>query len=419
MADVELKIKVAETLSQKDVGKNIAKLDMESMFKLGLKDGDLIEIIGSKHTAARAIASQSDMESIIRIDGTTRKNSGASIGEEVTIKRAEAKEAKKIVLAPIDARIRIGGDFNRAFRNQVMVQGDLINTGIKTPQKRSVGSGFFDDIFDDIMNVPGIGAMSQIKLAVVSTSPGGVVKVGPNTKVEINEEPVDVSKLEGVSNLVDISYDDIGGLKDEVKKVREMIEIPLKKPELFDKLGIAPPKGVLMHGPPGTGKTLLAKAVANESDAHFIVINGPEIMSKYVGGSEENLREFFEEAEENAPSIIFIDELDAIAPKREETQGEVERRTVAQLLTLMDGLNSRGQVVVIGATNRPDSLDGALRRPGRFDREIEIGVPDKEERKEIMEIHTRGMPLAEDVDLNDLADTTHGFVGADLEARQL
>ena len=416
MADGELKIKVAEILSQKDVGKNIAKLDMESMFKLGLKDGDLIEIIGSKHTAAIAVASQSDMESIIRIDGTTRKNSGASIGEEITIKRAEAKEAKKVVLAPIDARIRLGGDFNRAFRNQVMVQGDLINTGIKTPQRKAVGGGFFDDIFDDIMNVPGIGAMSQIKLAVVSTSPGGVVKVGPNTKVEVNEEPVELSKLEGVTNLVDISYDDIGGLKEEVKKVREMIEIPLKKPELFEKLGIAPPKGVLMHGPPGTGKTLLAKAVANESDAHFIVINGPEIMSKYVGGSEENLREFFEEAEENAPSIIFIDELDAIAPKREETQGEVERRTVAQLLTLMDGLNSRGQVVVIGATNRPDSLDGALRRPGRFYREIEIGVPDKEERKEIMEIHTRGMPLADDVDLDDLADTTHGFVGADLEA---
>lgn len=416
MADGELKIKVAETLSQNDVGKNIAKLDMESMFKLGLKDGDLIEIIGSKNTAAIAVASQSDMESIIRIDGTTRKNSGASIGQEVTIRRAEAKEAKKILLAPIDARIRISGDLNSAFRNQVMVKGDLINTRIKAPQRRPVGGGFFDDIFDDIMNVPGIGAMSQIKLAVVNTNPGGVVKVGPNTKVEITDEPVDVSKLEGVSNLVGISYDDIGGLKEEVKKVREMIEIPLKKPELFDKLGIAPPKGVLMHGPPGTGKTLLAKAVANESDAHFIVINGPEIMSKYVGGSEENLREFFEEAEENAPSIIFIDELDAIAPKREETQGEVERRTVAQLLTLMDGLNSRGQVVVIGATNRPDSLDGALRRPGRFDREIEIGVPDKEERKEIMEIHTRGMPLAEDVDLDDLADTTHGFVGADLEA---
>ena len=234
--------------------------------------------------------------------------------------------------------------------------------------------------------------------------------------MELHESPVDVSKLEGVTNLVDVSYEDIGGLKEEVKKVREMIEIPLKRPELFEKLGIAPPKGVLMHGPPGTGKTLLAKAVASESDAHFIAINGPEIMSKYVGGSEENLREYFEEAEENSPSIIFIDELDAIAPKREETNGEVERRTVAQLLTLMDGLKSRGQVVVIGATNRPDSLDPALRRPGRFDREIEIGVPDTEERKEVLEIHTRNMPLAEDVDLDKIANTTHGFVGADLES---
>ena len=229
--------------------------------------------------------------------------------------------------------------------------------------------------------------------------------------MELHESPVDVSNIEGVTNLVDVSYEDIGGLKDEVKKVREMIEIPLKRPELFDKLGIAPPKGVLMHGPPGTGK-----AVASESDAHFIAINGPEIMSKYVGGSEENLREYFEEAEENAPSIIFIDELDAIAPKREDTQGETERRTVAQLLTLMDGLKSRGQVVVIGATNRPDSLDQALGRPGRFDREIEIGVPDSEEREEILEIHTRNMPLAEDVDLHKLASTTHGFVGADLES---
>jgi transitional endoplasmic reticulum ATPase len=274
----------------------------------------------------------------------------------------------------------------------------------------------FDDMISQMMNAPSMGALSQLKLAVVSTNPSGVVIIGPNTVVEVKEEPVDVSKIDGVTNLVDISYDDIGGLKEEVKKVREMIEIPLKKPEIFEKLGVAPPKGVLMHGPPGTGKTLLAKAVANESDAHFILINGPEIMSKYVGGSEENLREFFEEAEENAPSIIFIDELDAIAPKREETQGETERRTVAQLLTLMDGLNSRGQVVVIGATNRPDSIDGALRRPGRFDREIEIGVPDKDGRKEILEIHTRGMPLAEDVDLDNLAETTHGFVGADLEA---
>lgn len=409
----EITIKVAEAISQNEIGNNIARIDMDTMAELDLHDGDLIEIQGPKTTAAIALTSQSNMDSkLIRIDGTTRKNSGASIGDEVVIKKANAQEAKKIVLAPIENRIRISGDLNSAFRNKVMVQGDIIKTGFRQQQQRRTGS-LFDDMFSEMMD---FSPMAQINLAVVSTNPNGVVLVGPNTKVEVQEEPVDVSKLEGVSNLVDVSYEDIGGLKEEVKKVREMIEIPLKKPELFDKLGIAPPKGVLMHGPPGTGKTLLAKAVANESDAHFIVINGPEIMSKYVGGSEENLREFFEEAEENAPSIIFIDELDAIAPKREETQGESERRTVAQLLTLMDGLKSRGQVVVIGATNRPDSLDQALRRPGRFDREIEIGVPDSEERKEIMEIHTRAMPLAEDVNLDRIAETTHGFVGADLEA---
>lgn len=415
MANEEIQIRVAESLSQNDVGKNIARLDPESMSELGLSDGDLIEISGNKNTAAVALTSQSEVNRVVRIDGTTRKNSGASIGEDVTVRKAQAKEAKKVVLAPIDSRIRISGDINAAFRNRVMVQGDIITAGFRQPPQRMTGS-LFDDMISQMMNAPSMGALSQLKLAVVSTNPSGVVIIGPNTVVEVKEEPVDVSKIDGVTNLVDISYDDIGGLKEEVKKVREMIEIPLKKPEIFEKLGVAPPKGVLMHGPPGTGKTLLAKAVANESDAHFILINGPEIMSKYVGGSEENLREFFEEAEENAPSIIFIDELDAIAPKREETQGETERRTVAQLLTLMDGLNSRGQVVVIGATNRPDSIDGALRRPGRFDREIEIGVPDKDGRKEILEIHTRGMPLAEDVDLDNLAETTHGFVGADLEA---
>ncbi|MCE5215041.1 MAG: CDC48 family AAA ATPase, partial [Methanobacterium sp.] len=236
------------------------------------------------------------------------------------------------------------------------------------------------------------------------------------SEIEIQPNPVDVSKLDGVKTLIDVTYEDIGGLKEEVQKVREMIEIPLKRPELFERLGISPPKGVLMHGPPGTGKTLLAKAVANETDAHFIAIQGPEIMSKYVGGSEERLREFFEEAEENAPSIIFIDEIDAIAPKREEVSGEVERRVVAQLLTLMDGLKTRGQVVVIGATNRPDALDPAIRRPGRFDREIEIGVPDKDGRREVLQIHTRGMPLDEKVDLDEIAETTHGFVGADLES---
>ena len=413
MAENEITLKVAEAISQKDVGQGIARLDPNVMDDLGINERDLIEIIGERRTAAIALPSQTDIGlGVIRIDGLVRKNSGATIGGEVTIKKTKATEAKKVVLAPIENNIRVQGDVRGLFAGKVMVQGDIIGSQIRAPRP-SMNMGF-NSLFDELMDFT--PAMKEIKFAVVSTSPKDIVIVGPNTEVQLHESPVDVSKIEGVGNLVDVSYEDIGGLKDEVKKVREMIEIPLKRPELFEKLGIAPPKGVLMHGPPGTGKTLLAKAVASESDAHFIAINGPEIMSKYVGGSEENLREYFEEAEENSPSIIFIDELDAIAPKREETNGEVERRTVAQLLTLMDGLKSRGQVVVIGATNRPDSLDPALRRPGRFDREIEIGVPDTEERKEVLEIHTRNMPLAEDVDLDKIANTTHGFVGADLES---
>ncbi len=412
MAKNEITLKVAESLSQREIGQGIARLDPQTMSELGINERDLIEITGDKTTAAIALPSQTDIGlGVIRIDGLIRKNSGASIGGEVTIKKAQVIEAKKVVLAPTEHNIHVQGDVRSLFKGKAMVQGDIIGSQIKT-RPTSMGMGF-DSIFNDLMD---FSPMKEIKFAVVSTKPAGIVVVGPNTEVELHESPVDVSKIEGVTNLVDVSYEDIGGLKDEVKKVREMIEIPLKRPELFDKLGIAPPKGVLMHGPPGTGKTLLAKAVASESDAHFIAINGPEIMSKYVGGSEENLREYFEEAEENAPSIIFIDELDAIAPKREDTQGETERRTVAQLLTLMDGLKSRGQVVVIGATNRPDSLDQALRRPGRFDREIEIGVPDSEERQEVLEIHTRNMPLSEDVDLHKIASTTHGFVGADLES---
>ena len=412
MADNEITLKVAEAISQKDVGQGVARLDPNVMDDLDIKERDLIEIIGERRTAAIALPSQTDIGlGVIRIDGLVRKNSGATIGGDVLIKKAKATEAKKVVLAPTENNIRVQGDVRGLFAGKVMVQGDIIGSKIRAPRP-SMG---FNSIFDELMNdfTP---AMTEIKFAVVSTNPKDIVIVGPNTEVQLHESPVDVSKIEGVTNLVDVSYEDIGGLKEEVKKVREMIEIPLKRPELFEKLGIAPPKGVLMHGPPGTGKTLLAKAVASESDAHFIAINGPEIMSKYVGGSEENLREYFEEAEENSPSIIFIDELDAIAPKREETNGEVERRTVAQLLTLMDGLKSRGQVVVIGATNRPDSLDPALRRPGRFDREIEIGVPDTEERKEVLEIHTRNMPLADDVDLEKIASTTHGCVGADLES---
>ena len=413
MAENEITLKVAEAISQKDVGQGLARLDPNIMDDLGIKERDLIEIIGEKRTAAIALPSQTDIGlGVIRIDGLVRKNSGATIGGEVTIKKAHATEAKKVVLAPTEDNIRVRGDVRGLFAGKVMVQGDIIGSQIRAPRP-GMNMGF-GSIFDELMDYT--PAMREIKFAVVSTNPKDIVVVGPNTEVQLHETPVDVSKIEGVGNLVDVSYEDIGGLKEEVKKVREMIEIPLKRPELFEKLGIAPPKGVLMHGPPGTGKTLLAKAVASESDAHFIAINGPEIMSKYVGGSEENLREYFEEAEENSPSIIFIDELDAIAPKREETNGEVERRTVAQLLTLMDGLKSRGQVVVIGATNRPDSLDPALRRPGRFDREIEIGVPDSEERKEVLEIHTRNMPLADDVDLDKIANTTHGCVGADLES---
>ena len=413
MAENEITLKVAEAISQKDVGQGVARLDPNVMDDLNIKERELIEIVGERRTAAIALPSQTDIGlGVIRIDGLVRKNSGATIGGEVTIKKTKATEAKKVVLAPIENNIRVQGDVRGLFAGKVMVQGDIIGSQIRAPRP-SMSRGF-NSIFDELMDFT--PAMKEIKFAVVSTNPKDIVIVGPNTEVQLHESPVDVSKIEGVGNLVDVSYEDIGGLKEEVKKVREMIEIPLKRPELFEKLGIAPPKGVLMHGPPGTGKTLLAKAVASESDAHFIAINGPEIMSKYVGGSEENLREYFEEAEENSPSIIFIDELDAIAPKREETNGEVERRTVAQLLTLMDGLKSRGQVVVIGATNRPDSLDPALRRPGRFDREIEIGVPDTEERKEVLEIHTRNMPLAEDVDLDKIAGTTHGFVGADLES---
>ena len=408
----EITLKVAEARSQHDVGKGIARIDPETMVKIGVTDGEIIQITGNKTTAAMVFSSQNEINSkTLRIDGTTRKNSKASIGQEVTVQKAEAKEAKKIKLAPLEDPIRVSGDLNSAFRNKVMVQGDIIVTGYKQQRQNLGGNSLFDDMFREMMEVPALG---QLKLAVVNTNPLGIVYVGPNTQIEMQENPVDLSKIEGISNFVDVSYEDIGGLKEEVKKVREMVEIPLKRPEIFDKLGITPPKGILMYGPPGTGKTLLAKAVANESDAHFITINGPEIMSKYVGGSEENLRGFFDEAEENAPSIIFIDELDAIAPKREETQGETERRTVAQLLTLMDGLNSRGQVVVIGATNRPDSLDPALRRPGRFDREIEIGIPDVDERKEILEIHTRSMPLGKDVNLDEFAESTHGFVGADL-----
>ena len=257
------------------------------------------------------------------------------------------------------------------------------------------------------------GNFSQIRFMIVATNPGQGVLITENTEITLSPKAVEISED---SNLPQVTYEDIGGLTDEVKKIREMVELPLKHPEIFARLGIEPPKGVLLHGPPGTGKTLLARAVAGETEAHFILLNGPEIMSKFYGESEKKVREIFDDAEKNAPSIIFIDEIDAIAPKREDSQGEVERRVVSQLLTMMDGLKSRGKVVVIGATNRPNSLDPALRRPGRFDREVEVGVPDKKGRLSILKIHTRGMPLTKDVDLDDLAGKTHGFVGADINS---
>jgi transitional endoplasmic reticulum ATPase len=384
----ELELKVAEAL-QNDVGRGIVRIDEYSMRNLNITSGDIIEIEGKKKTAAIVWPShiQDSRLGIIRMDGIIRQNSGSSLGDKVIVRRGEIAAAKRVTIAPTSHEIRFGGDFGMHLRQRLlgrpMVLGDTIS----------------------------IGVLGQaIPFIVAKTDPKGVVQIQDSTEFEVKEKPMAVAEAPA------IRYEDIGGLKDEMSRVREMIELPMKHPELFEKLGIKPPKGVLLYGPPGTGKTLIARAVASESNAHFIPLNGPEIMDKYYGESERKLREMFKEAEDNAPSIIFIDEIDSIAPKREDVRGEVERRVVAQLLALMDGLVGRGNVIVIGATNREDSIDPALRRPGRFDREIEIGVPDRDGRKEILQIHSRGMPLSDDVDLDEIASSTHGFVGADLEA---
>ncbi|MBC7128284.1 MAG: CDC48 family AAA ATPase [Thermoplasmatales archaeon] len=392
----EVMLRVAEGLSQ-DVGAGRARLDTETRMKLNVAPGDIIEIEGGRKTGAVVWRARpvDEGKGIIRIDNLTRKNARVGIGDKVIVRKGEVKVASQVVIAPAisqSQRIQFGHGIE-----------SIVKRGL---YKRPLTAG-------DTIIVPGIALFgNSLPFGVVKTEPKGLVVIGDETSVVVKEEPI----KEELLKLPQISYEDIGGLDEEIMKIREMIELPLKHPELFERLGIDPPKGVLLYGPPGTGKTLIAKAVANESGASFFTINGPEIMSKFYGQSEENLRRTFEEAEKNAPSIIFIDEIDAIAPKREEVHGEVERRVVSQLLTLMDGLKGRGKVIVIGATNRPDSLDPALRRPGRFDREIEIGVPDRDGRKEILQIHTRGMPLAEDVNLDALADVTHGFVGADLAA---
>ena len=373
------------------VGRNIITLDRKTKEQLGLTSGDIVELEGNKKTAAIIwpASAADEAKGIIRMDSFIRHNAGVSLGEKVTVRKANYTEAKKIVLAPTQQVRIIASGYERilkkSFIGRPLTRGDNVWISV-------FGSGFV--------------------YRVVDTHPKGIVKVTENTNFQLKEQP---AKGE-LDNIPIISYDDIGGLDEQIKKVRELIELPMKYPELFKKLGINPPKGVLLYGPPGTGKTLLAKAVASETNAHFISVNAPEIMSKFVGEAEERIRQIFKDAEENAPSIIFIDELDAIAPKRDEVMGEVERRVVAQILASMDGLTSRGNVIVIAATNRINSIDEALRRPGRFDREIEFGVPNKKSRNEILLIHTRGMPLAKDVDLNHLANITHGFVGADLEA---
>ena len=384
----EKAIKVAE-LKPGETGRGIARLDPELMDILGIKVGDIVQIDGNKKTVAKVLrgAPEDANRGIIRIDGSTRRNAGVSLDERVAVKKVAAKNAEKITFAPTEQLRLQGGEeyLRQVLEGRALAKGDTIT-----------------------LNVMG----NKIDLIVTSFAPSGeAVLMANTTEVKVSDKPAanngDVPK---------VSYDDIGGLGDAVRKIREMVELPLRHPELFKRLGVEAPKGVLLHGPPGTGKTMLAKAVAGETSSNFISIGGPEIVSKFYGESEGKLREIFKEAEENAPSIIFIDEIDSIAPKREEVNGEEERRIVAQLLSLMDGLNSRGKVVVIGATNRPNSIDEALRRPGRFDREIEIGIPDRDGRLEILEIHTRGMPLAEDVDLKWLADRTHGYSGADLSA---
>jgi transitional endoplasmic reticulum ATPase len=425
MAKKPIQLKVVEAL-QDDAYKGIARIDSEIMRELEIRRGDAIVIKGNRETVAIADrAYPADVgEGIIRIDGILRKNARTGIGDLVTISKADIKDAKKVVIAPAQKGIMVQADsenLKRGLLGRPVMKGDIINMG-GVQRRRDIMSeefGDMDDIFGNLGDILGGmgfgnlgGGITQIKFLVVSANPNQPVRITENTEVTLSPKAVELSD----EKIPEITYEDIGGLTDEIKKIRELVEIPLKHPEIFERLGIEPPKGILLHGPPGTGKTLLAKAVANESDANFILLNGPEIMSKFYGESEKKIRDIFEEAEKTAPTIIFIDEIDAIAPKREDVTGEVERRVVSQLLSMMDGLKSRGKVVVIGATNRPNAIDGALRRPGRFDRELEISVPGKSGRLAILKIHTRNMPLDKKVALDELASVTHGFVGADLEA---
>jgi transitional endoplasmic reticulum ATPase len=387
-------LRVAEVAEQRDVGRKIARIDPSIAERLNVSSGDALELssLNKKSTVLSWPARDGDRnKGLIRIDGYTRNRLDVGINDTIEVRKVESKDARSITLAPTEPLRIVGAEEYLANT----LNGALMSKGDTIP----------------------ISVMGQrIDLVVISTNPSGPVIITDSTKITVSEESAKATQIAKEGGVPSITYEDIGGIRNEVARVREMIELPLRHPELFKRLGVEAPKGVLLHGPPGTGKTLLAKAVANETNASFYTIGGPEIMSKYYGESEERLRNIFEQAEKNAPSIIFIDEIDSIAPKREEVTGEVERRIVSQLLSLMDGMSSRGKVVVIGATNRINAIDPALRRPGRFDREIEIGVPDRNGRLEILQIHTRGMPIAKDVNLEKLADISHGFVGADLQA---
>src|SRR3989344_5836530 len=417
VAPPEIKLKVMEAV-QDDVNRGIVKVDSSFMKQIGVAPGDAVEIKGERVTGAivdRAYPGDIGLN-IIRMDGNIRRNARTSIGEIVTVRKADVKIAKKVIIAPATKGVMIKAApqlFKQGLLGKVVAKGDIVSLGRGRRRTHYQGSADVNDIFSMMESQFAGFGFGDLKFVVVDTNPRKeVVIIANETEVEFNPQAVELKEEEGLN--LGVNYEDIGGLKEEIKKVREMVELPLKHPEIFEKLGIEAPKGVLLHGPPGTGKTLLAKAVASETNSHFIVINGPEVISKFYGESEANLRKKFEEAEQNAPSIIFFDEIDAIATKREETRGDVEKRVVAQLLGLMDGLKSRGKVIVLAATNMPNSLDIALRRPGRFDREIEIGVPDKEGRLDILKIHTRNMPMAKNVALKDIAKITHGFVGADL-----